>query len=103
MCHRTTNHYTYGHSAVITTRCRGPWSTIIPKGCLQGFILPVDEQVEGLCTGCAIKRENEKRREQAERERAMYGPGQLKGCMVGIEEVKDEDVEVEREDGEAEK
>lgn len=75
MCHRTSNQNECGHAEVVTTRCRGPWSNIVPRRCLPGFKLPVDKNTRGLCTSCAIREENERRKEEFKRTEKQFGQG----------------------------
>jgi hypothetical protein len=70
MCYRTDNHYECGHAEVVTTRCRGPWSNIIPRRCLPGFKLPTKNDAKGRCTSCSIYFENKRRRLRIERDQA---------------------------------
>lgn len=73
MCHRTNNHYECGHSELVTTRCRGPWSTIIPRRCRPGFKLPVDKDAKVFVPAAPFRR------------RMRRGRGSLRGrrsCSV---------------------
>lgn len=65
MCRREASTYACGHDEETTSRCgcKAQWSSIIPKRCLPGLMVPETKAVDGDCSLCVLKATNVRRAE----------------------------------------